>query len=340
MEDRDVSELGSCERKYSFCVSEEHASERIDVFVAGATDGEISRSRAQSLIEEGRVTVNGKIASKPSLRVKSGDVIAVSVPPRPNTEVKGEQIPLDIVYEDKDVIVINKPRGMVVHPAAGHWDGTLVNAILGYCPQIGYMGAENRPGIVHRLDKDTTGLIIVAKNERTLKDLQDQMKSRVVRREYVALCQGCFKENRGTVNAPIGRHPVDRKRMSVILPASSENGSGRKAREAITDWRVLTRFGCRYSLIKARLHTGRTHQIRVHMAYIGHPILGDPVYGGKARLVGLEGQALHAYKLGVFLGDGHEYREFAGPLPDDFAQVLLKLEKEYGEEIPSWLKTK
>jgi 23S rRNA pseudouridine1911/1915/1917 synthase len=340
VQDNKVSELETGERVISFSVSEEQASERVDSFIAKATGGDTSRSRAQALIEEGRVTVNGKIASKSSLKVKPGDLIVVSIPPRASTEVKGEEIPIDIVYEDKDVIVVNKPRGMVVHPAAGHWEGTLVNAILGYCPQVGSMGVENRPGIVHRLDKDTTGLLIVAKNERTLKALQNQMKARVVRREYIALCQGFFGEDRGTVNAPIGRHPADRKRMAVIKPTPSENNSTKKAREALTDWLVLTRFGCDYSLVKASLHTGRTHQIRVHMAYIGHPILGDPVYGGKARIAGLQGQALHAFKLGVFLGDNYdEYHEFFGPLPDDFAQILLRLEDEYGEEIPSWLKT-
>lgn len=316
-----------------------YLGERLDAYIAGQPEANLSRSRVQALIEEGRVILNGQVVSKPSVKVKTGDAIEVIIPPPKKWDVEAEHISLDIIYEDGDVLVINKPRGMVVHPAAGHWEGTLVNAVLGHCPEIAGIGGEVRPGIVHRLDKDTTGLLVVAKNEPALKALQAQMKARKVKREYIALCKGRFGEDGGTVDAPIGRHPVDRKRMAVIKPGPGPGTLSRgRAREAVTDWRVVARFGSAYTLITARLHTGRTHQIRVHMAYISHPVVGDPVYGKAGRELDLPGQALHAFRLGLFLGDSYdEYREFTAPLPEDFRQVLLSLKNKYGEEFPSWL---
>ncbi len=333
MSDNKIYESEFQEKCISAVVSEEHQSERLDVFIPSVGEGMLSRSKTQALIVEGRVTVNGKVVDKPSYKVKPGDVVLVRVPPVEKKEIKAEEIPLDIIYEDEDVIVVNKPRGMVVHPAAGHWEGTLVNALLGYYPEIEGVGRGDRPGIVHRLDKDTTGLILVAKNERALAALQRQMKTRAIKREYIVLCRGSFKEDLGTVNAPLGRHPRDRKRMAVI----KDVGSG-KGREAVTDWQVINRFGSDYTLIKANLRTGRTHQIRVHMSYIGHPVVGDPVYGNKTAMSEVKGQLLHAFRLGLFLGEDYDqYKEFTAPLPDDFRQILLQLEHKYGEEIPSWV---
>ncbi len=334
-----VSQSQGCEGATISLVVQNSCLERLDAYIAGRVEAKLSRSRVQALIEEGRVTINGEVVSKPSAKVKTGDAIRVLIPPTKKWDVEAESIPLDIIYEDCDVLVINKPRGMVVHPAAGHWEGTLVNAVLGHCPEIAGIGGETRPGIVHRLDKDTTGLLVVAKNELALKVLQGQMKARKVKREYVALCKGRFRADGGTIDAPIGRHPVDRKRMAVMKPGlGHENLSKSRAREAVTDWRVIARFGSAYTIITARLHTGRTHQIRVHMSYIGHPVAGDSVYGKAGRELDLAGQALHAFKLGLFIGDNYsEYREFTAPLPEDFRQLLVSLKNKYGEEIPSWL---
>lgn len=338
---------GNGNRVFTLKVSPEAEKCRIDVYVSENLP-ELSRSRVKSLIEEGRVTINGTPAEKASTRVKAGDLVTVEVPPPKEWDVEPEAIPLDVVYEDDDILVINKERGMVVHPAAGHWQGTLVNAILNHCPDLSSIGGQIRPGIVHRLDKDTTGLLVVAKNERALWSLQQQIKERIVRREYLALLRGRVRKDSGSVDAPIGRHPVDRKKMAVV----SSEGRGRRA---VTDYEVISRFGDDYTLIVAKLRTGRTHQIRVHMCHIGHPVVGDPVYGRTKGELGLPGQALHAYKLGLYRsfdaatqdagagGSGGEgtdapYMEFFAPVPEDFKRALSDLERKYGEELPKWLK--
>jgi len=308
--------------------------QRLDKYVARmALD--LSRSRAHKLIEEGLVTVNGRIA-RPSYRLEVGDLVAVCIPPTEPLEVRPESIPLDIVYEDEDIIVVDKPAGMVVHPAYGHRTGTLVNAVLAYCPDLA--GAEGdgstelaevlRPGIVHRLDKDTSGLIIVAKNDSARRRLQRQFKRREVKKVYVALLEGRLDPVQGVIEAPIGRDKKRRKRMAVM-----EGG-----REARTRYRVLEHFDKAqykhfggeggkapraYTLVEAEPETGRTHQVRVHFASIGHPLAGDPVYGfRKQRLSSLRRQFLHSQTLGFRLPRTDEYVELTAELPDDLRVVL------------------
>ncbi len=297
--------------------------QRLDKYVAQVVPG-LSRSRAQKLIEEGSVTVNGEVA-KPSYRVEVGDLVMVCIPPPEPMEVKPEAIPLDIVYEDEDIIVVNKPAGMVVHPAYGHRTGTLVNAVLAHCPDLAGAEGDLRPGIVHRLDKDTSGLIIVAKKDAARRHLQRQFKRREVKKVYVALLEGRLEPVRGVIDAPIGRDKKRRKRMAVV-----EGG-----REARTEYRVVEYFGGGtgrggrpYTLVEAEPKTGRTHQVRVHFASIGHPLAGDPVYGfRKQRLSGLQRQFLHAQALGFRLPGSDEYVELFADLPDDLRAVLGELRR-------------
>ncbi|MGE5578553.1 MAG: RluA family pseudouridine synthase [Bacillota bacterium] len=309
-------------------VPPESAGARLDAYLPSTlAEMDLSRSRVQSLIEEGNVLLNGS-RPKASARLKAGDVIDVTVPPPRVWDMAAEDIPLDIVYEDEHILIINKPRGMVVHPAAGHWSGTLANAILSRCPDLAGIGGEIRPGIVHRLDKDTTGLLVVAKDEKSMKDLQDQIKARKVKRQYIALVRGRIGPDAGTVDAPIGRHPVHRKKMAVV-------DSGRPA---VTDYEVIARFGQEYTLVLAKLRTGRTHQIRVHMGHLGHPVAADPVYSRGNGELGMTGQALHAWRLGLYRpGDG-EYVEFSAPLPEDFRNALETLKRRHKEELPTWIK--
>jgi 23S rRNA pseudouridine1911/1915/1917 synthase len=289
--------------------------QRLDVYIAGAAD-RISRSQAQKLLAEGRVTVNGSPA-RPSYKVNAGDRIAVAIPdPEPLT-LAAEDIPLAVIYEDSDIIVIDKPRGMVVHPAAGNYTGTLVNALLRHCTDLSGINGTLRPGIVHRLDKDTTGLLVVAKNDLAHSGLTEQIKRRTVKKLYFALVTGNLRENTGLIDAPIGRSRADRKRMAVV-----EGG-----RRAVTRFRVIERFG-RYTLVEAQLETGRTHQIRVHFAYIGHPVIGDPVYGTRRQPFSLVGQALHAHTLGFVHPRTGESLEFSAPLPADLAALLASLREE------------
>ena len=298
-------------------VTAEEGGERIDALLSRFVP---SRSAAARLLEQGAVLCNGRAVRK-NYRPAPGDELRWELPGTEETELLPQNIPLDIVYEDGDVIVVNKPKGMVVHPATGHPDGTLVNALLYHCGEsLSGIGGARRPGIVHRLDKDTSGLIIAAKNDFAHLSLTAQLSDRSLSRVYEAVAQGNFREDRGTVNAPIGRHPVDRKRMAV---------TDRNSREAITDWEVMERYG-RYTRVRCILRTGRTHQIRVHMAYIHHPLLGDTVYGGAADK-GLDTQCLHARKLKFLHPRTGEEVALECPLPPYFTEVLRRLGPVRGE---------
>ena len=289
--------------------------ERMDAFVARSA--ELTRSAAQKLLEEGRVTRGDKPLKKNDKTV-AGQELCVDIPQAVEVDIVPQNIPLDIVFEDEHVIVVNKPVGMVVHPAPGHPDGTLVNALMYHCgDSLSGINGELRPGIVHRIDRDTSGLIIAAKNDAAHLALAAQLQDHTLARTYAAVAVGGFKEDEGTVNAPIGRHPIDRKKMAV----DQKNG-----REAVTHWSVLERYSG-YTLIECRLETGRTHQIRVHMASIGHPLLGDVVYGAKKPYPGLVGQCLHARKLKFVHPATGEAVEVECPLPDWFEAVLGKLRR-------------
>ncbi|MFQ5812390.1 MAG: RluA family pseudouridine synthase [Anaerolineae bacterium] len=298
------------------------AGQRIDKYIADEIP-DLSRSRVQRLIKEGRVTVGGE-ATKSSHQVEAGDEIVVRIPPPEPLEVRPEPIPLDIVHEDEDIIVVNKPAGMVVHPAYGHRTGTLVNAVLAHCPDLAGVGDARRPGIVHRLDKDTSGLIIVAKNDPSRRHLQRQFKRREVKKIYVALLEGRLEPVRGVIEAPIGRDKKRRKRMAVVK-------GGREARTEYWVVEYFDRAGTRsrsHTLVEAQPKTGRTHQVRVHFASIGHPLVGDPVYGfRKQRLSSLRRQFLHARTLGFRLPGSDEYIEITAELPDDLKVVLEELRR-------------
>ena len=295
--------------------SEESKNQRLDAFLASSLDG-LTRSQATRLIESGEVAVNGRAVSK-SYKLAGGEDIAVTLPEPEPVEAVPQDIPLDVVYEDADVIVVNKPSGMVVHPAPGHPDGTLVNALLYHCAgTLSGIGGALRPGIVHRIDRDTSGLIIAAKNDAAHQYLSAQLADHTLARTYECIVVGALREDRGTVNAPIARHPTDRKRMAVVAGG----------REAVTHWEVIARYPG-YTHVRCRLETGRTHQIRVHMAYIGHPILGDTVYGAKKEVPGLTGQCLHAVGLRFLHPRTHEVVELSCPLPDEFTRMLQKIRK-------------
>jgi 23S rRNA pseudouridine1911/1915/1917 synthase len=302
----------------SWTVSEQEVGERLDRAIAARFE-EISRSYAATLIEAEAVTINGVGAGKAGQKLKAGDRVAIEIPaPRPSG-LAAESIPLDVVYEDPDLLVIDKPAGMVVHPAPGHSGGTLVNALLAHVPELELdMGDEARPGIVHRLDKDTSGLIVVAKRRPAHEALARQMAGRTLLKEYVALVDGKPSPPSGVVDAPLARDPRDRQRMAIVA-------RGRPARTRYAVERELGRF----SLVGATLETGRTHQIRVHMASMGHPIVGDPVYGRRtlkdAAALGLARQFLHARRLGLTLPSTGEWREFTSPLPGDLQRALDEL---------------
>lgn len=289
---------------------------RVDVFLSEKIEG-VTRSHVKKLVDEGNVKLHGK-AIKGSYKLKTGDEIEVTIPEPQHNEVVPENIDIDIMYEDYYLAVVNKPKGMVVHPAFGHYTGTLVNALLAKCKSLSGINGVIRPGIVHRIDKDTSGVLVVAKNDFAHVKLSKQIKDHTVKRVYVALCEGVIKDDEGTIDLPIGRHPQDRKKMAVV-----ENG-----RNAVTHYKVIERFK-ENTLIEARLETGRTHQIRVHMAYIGHPLVGDPVYGFKKQKYKINGQALHAMTLGFIHPKTGEYMEFSAPLPEYFEDLLKKLGKPY-----------
>ncbi len=294
-----------------FC---EKPFERLDAFIAENTD--ISRSRAVKLIESGNVTLNKNKANKKN-SLKAGDEVEIILPDAVPLEAKAENIPLDILYEDDDLLVVNKPKGMVVHPAAGNYDGTLVNALLSHCgSSLSGIGGVMRPGILHRIDKNTSGLLMVAKNDNSHNFLATQIKEHSFTREYEAVVYGNLKNDSGTVNQPIGRHPVKRKQMAVVYTNS---------KPAVTHYEVVGRYNG-FTHVRCRLETGRTHQIRVHMAFLGHPIAGDEVYGPKKIIKELGGQCLHAKKVG-FVHPNGKYMEFDSQLPDYFKKFLKKLER-------------
>ncbi|MBQ3417224.1 MAG: RluA family pseudouridine synthase [Ruminococcus sp.] len=301
-------------RKLELIAGEKDNSQRLDKFLSENIN-EMTRSALTKLIDEEKVTVNFRKVVK-SYKLSAGDIVTVSIDDPEPPDVVAEEIPLDIVYEDDDLLVVNKPKGMVVHPAAGNYSGTLVNALLYHCgDSLSGINGVLRPGIVHRIDKNTSGLLMVAKNDFAHQSLSEQIQSHSFKREYLAVVYGNIKDDRGVINAPIGRHKTDRKKMCV----TKENG-----REAVTRFEVLERFSD-FTYLCCMLETGRTHQIRVHMAYIGHPLAGDDVYGPKKVITSLGGQCLHAYLLGFVHPRSGEYMEFTSEVPETFAKFLTKL---------------
>ncbi|WP_143319068.1 RluA family pseudouridine synthase [Clostridium sp. HBUAS56010] len=297
-----------------FTVTAEDAGIRIDRYLSEKCS-EVSRSYLQKLLKDDSVLVNQK-TTKSNYKVNSGDQIVLCIPEAVEPEITPEEMDLDIIYEDKDIVLINKPKGMVVHPAAGHYSGTLVNGLMAHCRgDLSGINGVMRPGIVHRIDMDTTGVLIVCKNDMAHNSIASQLKEHSITRKYYAIVHGRLKEDEGIIHAPIGRHPVDRKKMSI----NEKNG-----RDAITHFRVLEQFA-QFSYVECQLETGRTHQIRVHMASIGHPLLGDSVYGPAKCPFRLTGQTLHAGVLGIVHPRSGEYMEFKAPLPDYFEDLLRKL---------------
>ncbi|MBQ8942774.1 MAG: RluA family pseudouridine synthase [Firmicutes bacterium] len=294
----------------------EDANKRIDVFLNEEIE-DISRSAIQKNIENGNILVNGKKVGK-NYKLSEGDGVSVELPEPVEIEILPENIPLDILYEDKDVIVINKPQDMVVHPAPGHYTGTLVNALMYHCgDELSGINGVLRPGIVHRIDKDTSGILVAAKSDRAHISLSKQLAEHTMTREYWAIVYNGFDEESGTVDQPIGRHPAERKKMAVVRDKTS--------RHAVTHYSVIKKLKGNYTLVKLRLETGRTHQIRVHMAYIHHPLLGDEVYGPKKCPFNLKGQVLHAKILGFVHPATGEYMEFESPLPKYFEDLIEKI---------------
>ena len=299
-------------------VSSDGDGVRIDKLIS-ESGHDISRSAAAKIIEEGGVTVNFKVVSK-NYKCRENDKIVIQIPEAKPLEATAQDIPLDIVYEDKDLLVVNKPKGMVTHPAAGNYDRTLVNALLYHCGNsLSGINGVIRPGIVHRIDKDTSGLLIVAKNDIAHAGLAKQIKEHSFERAYECVVHGNVKEDKGTVNQPIGRHPKERKKMAVTY---------KNSKNAVTHYEVIKRYGD-FTHLRCVLETGRTHQIRVHMAYIGHPVAGDEVYGPKKVQKGLNGQCLHAKHIGFVHPKTGQWLEFESPLPDYFTDFLNKLDKQY-----------
>ncbi|MEI6443195.1 MAG: RluA family pseudouridine synthase [Nostocales cyanobacterium ELA583] len=297
-------------------------SDRLDRYLSQELS-HLSRSRIQQLIEQGCVQINHQVCTSKKINLKTDDIITLEIPAVQPLALIAEDIPLDILYEDDELIILNKPAGLVVHPAPGHPDGTLVNALLAHCPNLPGIGGVQRPGIVHRLDKDTTGAIVIAKTDRAYQHLQAQLQAKTARREYLGLIYGVPKTETGSINLPIGRNPQDRKKMDIV---SVEEGG----RAAITHWQVKERFG-NYTLMHFQLETGRTHQIRVHSAKIGHPIVGDPIYSSAHSVgVNLPGQALHAWKLQLQHPVSGDLVEVTAPLPRSLTTLLEVLRRRSG----------
>ncbi len=297
-------------------VEEDWEGERLDAFIAGELD-DLSRSQVKGLIDSKQVEVDGE-PRKASYRLKLGEEIKVVIPEAREIEIIAQNIPLTIIYEDSDIAVIEKPKGMVVHPAQGNPDNTLVNALLFHIKDLSGINGEIRPGIVHRLDKDTSGVMVVAKNDNAHRNLSQQIKEHTINREYLALVHGIIKENLGTIDAPIGRSKVERKKMAVVA----------EGRNAISHYQVLERFQ-NYTFIKVKLETGRTHQIRVHFSYIKHAVVGDPLYGSGRKHFDLDSQALHAHLLGFVHPSSGEYMEFKSPLPEYMENILTQLRNKH-----------
>jgi 23S rRNA pseudouridine1911/1915/1917 synthase len=297
-----------------FTIEEQKCGERIDKFLTESIEGK-SRSFVQGLIEKKQIKVNGNIV-KSNYKLRLRDSVIVTVPDAVELQVNAEDIELDILYEDGDVIVVNKPQGMVVHPAAGNYNGTLVNALLHHCKDLSGINGVMRPGIVHRIDKDTSGVLVVAKNDYAHNKLSEQFKDHSMTRVYTALVEGVVKKDKGTIDANLGRDPHERIKFAVVL----------EGKRAVTHYNVIERFDG-YTLIECRLETGRTHQIRVHMSYIGHPLVGDTVYGHKKSKIKIEGQLLHAKLLGFIHPVKESYMEFQSPLPEHFVKILDILRK-------------
>lgn len=307
--------------EYSFLVGEEDSDQRVDKYLSGELP-DLSRSYIQKLLKESRVEVFGKPV-KANYKLREGDEVLFRVPPLKELTVEPEPVPLDILYEDQDLILINKPKDMVVHPCAGRYSGTLVNGLLYHCrDELSGINGILRPGIVHRIDKDTTGVLVVCKNDRAHKAVADQLKVHSITRKYRAIVHGMIKED-GTVDAPIGRSPKDRKKMAV----NEKNG-----KRAVTHYRVLEHLKNKYTYVECQLETGRTHQIRVHLASIHHPLLGDTVYGPASNPFHLEGQCLHAMVLGLIHPSTGEYMEWEAPLPGYFTELLRKLSGKQDKE--------
>lgn len=302
--------------KLFFTVESENIGQRIDLYLSTNCE-DFSRSAISKSIEKGLVTVNNDTVNK-SYKLALGDKITVTIEDPVELDIIEKDIPLEIVYEDNDLLVVNKPKGMVVHPAAGNYTDTLVNALMFHCKSsLSGINGVLRPGIVHRIDKNTSGLLIVAKNDNAHRHLAQQIKEHSFTREYVAVVYGNIKDDAGTVDAPIGRHPIDRKKMCV---------TDKNSKHAVTHYEVIGRFSG-FTMIRCKLETGRTHQIRVHMAYIGHPVAGDDVYGPKKVIKGLGGQCLHAQKIGFIHPTLGEYLEFSSEIPNVFSEFLHKLQK-------------
>lgn len=303
----------------SISLKVEQNSSRLDSYLS-QNSPDLSRSRIQQLIEQGHVRLNGEVCNSKKITLKQGDFITLEIPAAQPLELQPEDIPLDILYEDEQILILNKPAGLVVHPAPGHPNGTLVNALLAHCPNLPGIGGVQRPGIVHRLDKDTTGAIAIAKTEVAHHSLQAQLKAKTARREYLGVVYGVTNKESGTINLPIGRHPKERKKMAIV---PVEKGG----REAVTHWQIKERLG-NYTLMHFQLETGRTHQIRVHSAQIGHPIVGDSVYSsGRSVGVNLPGQALHAWKLQLKHPLTNNLVEVVAPLPQVFSTLLQVLRR-------------
>ncbi|NLC42807.1 MAG: RluA family pseudouridine synthase [Clostridiales bacterium] len=307
-----VQKVVSLTKQLDLIVEDEEVGQRLDHYLSCKLS-QYSRNCLQTLIKQGKVSLNSKPV-KANHRVKLGDRINVEIPKPERLEILPEKIELDIIYEDADIAVVNKPQGMVVHPAVGNYSGTLVNALLYHCGELSSINGKVRPGIVHRIDKDTSGILVVAKNDFAHLNLSKQIQDRAISRIYLAITEDNIKTDEGIISAPISRNPSDRKKMSVV------NGG----RQAVTHYKVLERFG-NFTYLKLALETGRTHQIRVHLNHIGHPIIGDPVYGRRNQKFNLKGQALHAYKLILVHPRTEEKMAFEAPLPDYFHNVLTIL---------------